>query len=141
MQRIGLIATSAVLLLSFAGVGIAWRPALAQRTLATAREARVSGKTVGELLIRNQVAIRISTGTASTDAAERADVLATRLNRLDEDEPLRAADLRVSRSGSSAVLTARDANLITVTPDDARAAGLSVPETAQLWLDNLSDAL
>ncbi len=126
-------------------VGGAWqgtmRPALAEKELVTSRDARVDGKTVGEVLLKGKVALRFLSGAGSLSTIERADLVAGRLNRLDEDKSLKASELRVKSAGGLAILTARGMDIVTVTAEDGKTLGLSAQDTADLWVQNLSDAL
>lgn len=125
--------------------GGAWqgtmRPALAEKELVTSRYARVDGKTVGEVLLKGKVALRFVASAGNLSSVERADLVAGRLNRLDEDKSLKASELRVKSTGGLAVLTARGTDIVTVTSEDAKTLGLSAQDTADLWVQNLSDAL
>lgn len=143
MKKKSLYFVTAVAALSIGG-GVwqgAMRPASAQKELVTSRDARVDGKTVGEVLVKGKIAFRFANGAGALSAVERADLVAGRLNRLDEDKPLKASELRVVSAGSLVTITARGTDIVTVTAEDGRALGLSAREAADNWVQNLSDAI
>lgn len=143
MKKKSLYFITAVAALSIGGT--AWqgamRPALAQKELVTSRDARVDGKTVGEVLVKGKPTLRFTNGAGSLSAVERADLVAGRLNRLDEDKPLKASELRVVTAGALVTITARGTDIVTVTAEDGRALGLNARDTADAWVQNLSDAI
>lgn len=143
MKRTIVAVMAGVLVLG--GAGVVMRggtvAAQAQQLFAVSREGRSENRDVGEVMVKRQVVMRLYATAGGLSPIERADVVASRLNRLQEDKPLRAAEIRVERSGTQYTVYARDVSLISVLPEDARAAGQSASETANAWMDDLSSVL
>ncbi len=93
---------------------------------------------VGELLVNDEVVLRLYASTRELTPYERAVVVAERLkvHMAPRDEMTIAAGLR---SGSNTVLI-NDAVLVTPLPDDLP-EGMSLREGAEMWTDWLAEAL
>ncbi len=136
---------TAATLLGLGTAGAMWQgavlPAHAQEILAVSRSGRVDGKTSGEVVLRKKVALRLLAGSGSMGPVERADLVASRLNRLDAEKSLKASEIRVTTQAGAQTLVARGTNILSVTTEDARIAGRSQQAVADDWMDGILDAL
>lgn len=123
----------------------AWTPAAAAReaqgSLAMAREAGAGEARIGEVVVREDVALRIRFPAGGYSAPERAESVAKRLNELNRDGRLKPEDLRAGIvRGQAAVMAGQD---LIITADDAhaRANGTTPAHLAEMWRDNLAVAM
>jgi hypothetical protein len=113
--------------------------ALQDREFATSRA--VGGGTTGEVVVKDDVALRIRYGAGVYTATERADKVAGRLNELHRAGRLKADELKTGTvSGMPAVL-AGDELIITADSAHARANGTTPHRLAHQWRNNLAVAM
>ena len=129
-----------------------WRPSNRPETkvpphppLTVTKDFAQVGGMIGVVSLRGKVVLKLrGPQPGMVTAAERADLLTSRLNRL-ADEPDAAKPEAVQATalpGGTASLTLTGTPLILVTSLDAKAAGLSEPlALAQSWAKNLRAAL
>jgi len=109
--------------------------------VATSRATQVSGGNVGEVVVNNDVALRIRYPAGGYSASERADKVASRLNELSRDGRLRPADLRTGVVNGQAAVLAGDELIITADAQHARANATTPQRLAHNWRNNLAVAL
>jgi hypothetical protein len=123
----------------------AWTPAAAARetrqALAVAREADSAGSRIGEVVVRDDVALRIRFPAGGYSAPERAERVAKRLNELSHDGHLKPEDLRAGTVGGQAAVLAGQELIITADAEHARANGTTPAHLAAMWRDNLAVAM
>lgn len=123
----------------------AWTPAavaLQEREMVAASNVReVGGRRVGEVVVNDDVALRIRFAAGGYSAPERADRVASRLNELRRDGRLRPEDLRSDTMNGQAVVKAGDELIITADWEHARANGTTPHRLAHQWRNNLAVAM
>jgi len=111
------------------------------KTLAVSRESGGSGARIGEVVVKDDVALRIRFGAGGYSAPERAERVAKRLNELNHDGHLKPDELRAgSVHGQAAVLAGQEL-IITADDEHARANGTTPQHLAEMWRDNLAVAM
>src|SRR5688500_7658532 len=90
----------------------AWTPAAVAREgkepLAASRTKEAQGSRVGEVVVNEDVALRIRFPAGGYSAPERADRVASRLNELSREGKLRPDDLRAGTVNGQAAVLAGD---------------------------------
>jgi hypothetical protein len=123
----------------------AWTPAAAAREardpLALARESDAGGARIGEVVVRDDVALRIRFPAGGYSAPERAERVAKRLNQLSRDGHLKPDDLRAGTVRGQAAVLAGQELIITADDEHARANGTTPAHLAEMWRDNLAVAM
>jgi hypothetical protein len=114
--------------------------ALAQTAGPQARvqEVRVSGRDAGQLMVGERAVATVAVPAGGFSGYERALVTADRVNR-NMAQGTRPADFRAPYNSEAVV--SPGSNIITVTPDDARAAGMAPEALADKWAADLREAL
>lgn len=148
MEKRRAIALAAIVLMVTA-VGLAsgvgqMRAALAQPSLinVSARERQVDGQSQGEVLVGNQVVLRIRSSAGGLSAMQRANQVAQRLQAfLRSQQDVTAADFRVARAGNEWAVFAGDTLLITADAQQAALNGTTPERLARSWRDNIAQAV
>lgn len=105
------------------------------------RAATVDDQPVGEVLINDEVVLRIRVGACDFSPEERAMVVAKRIRDWTQEEVNPDALVAVENAEGGAALIAGDSIIVTITEQDAAATGASVAELALTWRDNIAVAL
>lgn len=116
--------------------------ATAQETGPPARvqEVRVSGLEAGRLMVGEREVATIAMPAGDFSGYERALIAADRINR-SVAQGVPAGDFRARHTRESVVQTAAGNNILTITPDDARASGTRPEALADTWAADLRQAL
>lgn len=105
------------------------------------RAATLNGRTVGEVLVNDQIVIRMRTSAGGMSPQERARIIADRIRNW-VSGPFSPYDLAVRRGAYGAAELRAHGNLIvTVNPQEAEALGSTSMGLAQAWRDNIMMAL
>lgn len=107
----------------------------------TVRSIKIDGQPAAEVLFKKKVALRFTGRAGNLDPAERADLVAGRLRRIENERPLRPSEVKAVHTGGQSRVTVRGEDLLSISSEDARLAGKSVAETADAWASGLSDAI
>jgi hypothetical protein len=116
--------------------------ALAQETGPQARvqEVRISGLEAGQLIVGDHEVATITVPAGGFSGYERALIAADRINR-NVAQGAGSNDFHAHRNSEPVVQTSSGNNILTVTPDDARAAGIEPEALADRWAADLRQAL
>ena len=106
----------------------------------TSREAKLGGKTVGEVLINGKVALRMRTSYDDLPPLQRAERAAARLKR-GVARGFTPTMLRVVERGDEVLLVAADKVICTADKPQADGAGTTPKGLAQAWVASLKKAL
>jgi len=106
----------------------------------TSREATLSGRKVGEVLINGQVAIRFRTSYHGLPPLQRAEQAVGRIKRLLAGD-FTPGQLRVTKVDSEVVLAAADKVICVADAPQARLVGTTPIELAKNWGASLKKAL
>lgn len=140
-----------LLLMLFAGVlcagfymlagtqGILTSPAYASPD-ATARAATMGGSQVGELLIDDQVALRIRTSAGGLTPFQRAQVVANRINQLMGDT-LQPEDITMGVINGQQVVMADSQVIVTADAQHARLNNTTPAALSTLWARQIANAV
>ncbi len=94
-----------------------------------------------KIVVANELIAIARVGAGGYTADERIDRVNERLAYILGFEPLDPGSIYAVRDGRSRVIMVGDTQLITVTPADARANGMSVSELTNIWLRNAREVL
>ena len=94
-----------------------------------------------KIIVANELIAIARVGAGGYTADERIDRVNERLAYILGFEPLDPGSIYAVRDGRSRVIMVGDTQLITVTPADARANGMSVSELTNIWLRNAREVL
>lgn len=115
-------------------------PTPATMPTASSRAMTENGRAIGEVLIGNQVALRLREAAGGYTPAQRAEIIATRVNT-----GIRQGyvwqDVRAGTMNGQAVLLMGDVLVATVSPGEGRAAGISPLNLAYRWQDTTRAAM
>lgn len=106
---------------------------------ATARQATVGGRQVGEVLVGGQVVLRIRTAAGGLSPYRRAQTVAERLEMLMGDS-LQPEDITTGIMNGMEAVVAGGQVLVTADAAHARINGTSPTELAETWAGNLRTA-
>ena len=105
------------------------------------RPATVDGQPTGEVLINDQVVVRIRIAAGGLSAEERAMIVAKRLHDWVAEDG-KPEDLEaVEEAGGAAAVMAGDTTIVTITDADAQASHATSVGLARMWRDNIAVAL
>lgn len=104
----------------------------------TSRTTQVQGISVGEVVLDNQVPLRIRYSAGGLSPTERATIIARRLSDMGE---LRPSDINVARVGPYWAVTARGELLATADPAHALANNTTTYGLALAWRNQLRSAV
>jgi hypothetical protein len=133
---------AALVATAVAGVTTARLPvARAAEVFAIAREQMSGSQSVGLVHVNGRLVMRLRDTAQGGSGVGQAEAVARRLNDLNGRGALRPEDVTVRTRGNHALLLADGSLVVSVDPQQARAAG-SVPlNLAQSWRNNLTAAL
>jgi hypothetical protein len=109
--------------------------------VAMSKAVETSGSRLGEVVVRDKVALRIRFPAGGYSAPERADRVASRLNELSQAGRLRPEELRTGTVNGQAAVLAGDELVITADQEHARANRTTPGRLAHAWRNNLAVAL
>ncbi|MHB8994627.1 MAG: hypothetical protein ACYC63_05185 [Armatimonadota bacterium] len=107
---------------------------------ARVQEVRVAGLEAGQLIVGDREVATISMPAAGFSGYERALIVADRINR-NIAQGSASSDFRAQRNSHPVIRTTGGNNILTVTSDDARAAGVAPEALADRWAADLRQAL
>lgn len=107
---------------------------------ASARQATIGGQRIGEVLVDDQVVLRIRTSAGGLNPTQRAQVVADRLNMLMGDS-LQPEDITTGIVNGQEVVLAGGEILVTADPAHARLNGTTPILLAEQWADNIRTAV
>lgn len=93
------------------------------------------------VLIQGRELFRVRGRAGRSDAAQRVVALNVALNEVIDGDSFKPADLNVKDQGGQAAIVYGDKILVTVTTDDAQAAGLPPASLAQNWLVSIKNTI
>lgn len=116
--------------------------ALAEEVAPEARvqEVRVAGLEAGQLIVGGREVATITVPAAGFSGYERALIVADRINR-NIAQGAGSDDFHAQRNSHPVIRTSSGNNIMTVTSDDARAAGVAPETLADRWAADLRQAL
>lgn len=135
-QRFGLLA----LLLAWGASYLPARAATGSEAVVSAERLAGGGDERGRVLVYDREVLTILTSAGGLTGYERALIVAKRLNGF-LTAGLKPEQVRTAKVAGMFVVQAADANLITVTADEAAAHGQTAPELAAAWASALNTAL
>ncbi len=136
-------AVIATVALALGGSIVQFRSALAAsaRTFRIAsRERTISGQRAGEILIGNDVVIRIRMAAGGQSAGERARRVASRLQGLVRGRQVTGREFQVARYNGQEAVMFNDSLVVTADRGEAAANGVSPARLARVWRNNLAGA-
>jgi len=145
-KRRAIALASAVLLVlavALSGSIVRIRAALAQTAGVTvsSRQSVISGLTAGEVLVGNQVVLRIRSGAGGLTAAQRAQQVSDRLRSVLATRQITGADFRVAEVNGEWAVLAGDTILITADQYQAALNRTTPQRLATIWRDRLAEAV
>lgn len=129
----------AVVAVALAGLAAVVYPVHAAGAV-TAREARIAGISVGEVLFDDQVVFRIRTSAGGYTPFQRAQIVAGRLEELMGDA-LQPEDITTGRVGGQEVVLAEGKIVVTADEPHARMNRTTPMALANLWAQRLENAV
>ncbi|MHB9134398.1 MAG: hypothetical protein ACYDBB_25280 [Armatimonadota bacterium] len=111
-----------------------------QQPAVTSRGVTENGRPVGEVLVNNQVVLRLREPAGGYTPAQRADIVAARLSQ-GIMNGMTWQNMRVGRQGREVVLLLGNDLLVTVDSTHARANATTRNALASQWLGNTQTAL
>ncbi len=106
---------------------------------ASARQATIGGRQVGEVLVDGEVVLRIRTSAGGRSPYQRAQTVADRLNQLMGDT-IEAEDITTGIVNGQEVVLVDGQVLVTADANHARLNGTTPEMLAQSWANNLQVA-
>lgn len=110
------------------------------RPVITARANTIGGQQVGELLVDEQVALRIRQAAGGYSPEERAEKAARRLDRA-IGQGATYQDITTGRRNAEWVVLAKDEMIVTADSAHARANNTTPQRLAEVWRTNIVNAL
>jgi hypothetical protein len=107
----------------------------------TSRSSRIGGDTVGEVLVNGRVALRIREPAGGLTPAERAEIVARRMQMMANDGALDAGNLTVRQVQGVAGVYSDERLVVTADRRHAAANATSPLRLADRWQENLAAAL
>lgn len=92
----------------------------------------------GEILLGTTVVIRLRVGAGKYDIQKRGDLLQERVNEVLAIPDVRAKDVYVQNDPAGPTIYVRKIKLLTVTKEDAEAAGMDALTQAKTWAHRLA---